>query len=39
MSPCQELADDLDVALRAIGLLERHILTGKQGPTPDERRK
>src|SRR3990170_8120434 len=29
--PCQELADDLGVALPAFGLLERDSLTGKRG--------
>jgi hypothetical protein len=33
-SPCQELADDLGVALPASGLLERDALTGKRGPMP-----
>jgi hypothetical protein len=31
-SPCQELADDLGIALPAFGLLERDSLTGKRGP-------
>jgi hypothetical protein len=35
--PCQELADDLDVALPAFGLLERDVLTGR-GPPPNNRR-
>ncbi len=38
-SPCQELADDLDVALSAFGLFERDVLTGKRGPALSNRRK
>jgi hypothetical protein len=37
-SPCQELADDLGVALPAFGLLERDSLTGKRGPMPEHPR-
>src|SRR3990170_1786807 len=36
--PCQELADDLGVALPASGLLERNALTGKRGPALLNRR-
>ena len=39
MSPCQELADDLGVALPASGLFERDALTGKRGPVLARRRK